>query len=204
MRPPLSKEMISDPEKRSLERLVFKQWNGTERSLFFEPEEFFVPCKELPTAEYGGVAVARGWTVKELDVRKQTATLDDGKVIKFEKCLIATGASPKNLPIFSEVSPELKEKITLFRNLRDLQCVERILEEGAKKVAVVGNGFLGSEIAVGLAGRGVKVTQLFKEEMPLSKILPPYLSHWTMSKMEKEGVALMPNTEIHQVCFTLY
>jgi programmed cell death 8 (apoptosis-inducing factor) len=59
--------------------------------LFYEPEDFYVDCTKLKTHPNGGVAVARGWTVKKLDVSERKAILEDDYEISYEKCLIATG-----------------------------------------------------------------------------------------------------------------
>lgn len=42
-------------------------------------------------SENGGVAIARGWSIKSLDVMNKVAVLEDGAQLKYEKCLIATG-----------------------------------------------------------------------------------------------------------------
>lgn len=60
-------------------------------SLFYEPDDFYIDCKELMNSKNGGVAVARGWSITHLDVMQKVAYLDDGKEIKYNKCLIATG-----------------------------------------------------------------------------------------------------------------
>lgn len=88
-------------------QLKFKQWNGKERSIYFEDDQFYCTPKELETkgwkismqithkrshfVEHGGVAVARGRRVVKIDPEAHTAWLDDGKTIKYDKCLIATG-----------------------------------------------------------------------------------------------------------------
>lgn len=60
-------------------------------SLFYEPEDFYIPCTELMDSANGGVAVARGWTIKRLDVVNRKAYLEDDYEIEYGKCLIATG-----------------------------------------------------------------------------------------------------------------
>ncbi|CAG2064473.1 unnamed protein product, partial [Timema podura] len=91
MRPPLSKEMWFNEDPGSTKQLHFKQWNGTERSIFYEPEDFYAQCKGLKEQANGGVAVARGWSIKKLDVYERKAYLDDGYEIHYDKCLLATG-----------------------------------------------------------------------------------------------------------------
>lgn len=41
------------------EELKFKQWNGKERGIFYEEDEFFLPVDKLMETETGGVALAK-------------------------------------------------------------------------------------------------------------------------------------------------
>lgn len=148
--------------------------------------------------ENGGVAVARGWTVKRLDVENRKAYLEDDYEIEYGKCLIATGAQPRTLEVFEHAAqnPILDEKISFYRNVFDFEdLLDKI--EHSKSVAIVGGGFLGSELACALARkkreqRDFKVYQIFRESGNMGKILPEYLSYWTTNKVKSEGV---------QVCF---
>jgi apoptosis-inducing factor 1 len=97
MRPPLSKEIWHRKNlPNDVENLSFQQWNGQERSLFYEPPEFYLDVEKLSEAPNGGVAVATGWIVSKVDPSTNTATLEDPKTgteftIQYDKCLIATG-----------------------------------------------------------------------------------------------------------------
>lgn len=95
-----------------------------------------------------------------------------------------------------------------------------------KKVAVIGGGFLGSELAVALGnranGKDLEIIQIYKEKgnmakvtrMPLAwnrgffysalkfKVLPDYLSAWTTDKVRKEGVTVKANTSIRDAIIT--
>ena len=62
---------------------------------------------------------------------------------------MATGGEPKKLPGQSEKS----DKITTFRTVSDFKKLDQIAKDGAH-IAVIGGGFLGSELAVALAKRG--------------------------------------------------
>ena len=75
--------------------LSFKQWNGRRRSLLFEPSAFYCAASELSSKVNGGVAVVTGKKVVRLDAAEQKAVLDDGSVIAYDKCLIATGGTPR-------------------------------------------------------------------------------------------------------------
>ncbi|KAF2905644.1 hypothetical protein ILUMI_00534 [Ignelater luminosus] len=198
MRPPLSKEIWFNEDQEAVKNLTFKQWNGSERSLFYEPEDFYLNVEELMRSENGGVAVCKGWSITHLDVVERKAFLDTGEAITYEKCLIATGALPKNLDIFANAEPKIQEKVTLYRNIFDFEELYEISEE-AKAIAIVGGGFLGSELACALARKGKKnlrVYQMFREGGNMGKILPEYLSFWTTEKVRAEGVEVLPYTEV--------
>lgn len=202
MRPPLSKEIWFNNDVETTKELKFKQWNGSERSLFYEPEEFYVDCTKLITHPNGGVAVARGWTVKRIDAFERKAVLEDDYEISYEKCLIATGSTPMNLPLFEEASEDIKDKVTLFRGIFDFEELEDVIKSGWKSIAIIGGGFLGSELACALARShktGLNVYQIFQETGNMSKVLPGYLSLWTTNMVQEEGVNVIANAEVENV-----
>uniref|UniRef100_A0A1B6DIK6 FAD/NAD(P)-binding domain-containing protein n=1 Tax=Clastoptera arizonana TaxID=38151 RepID=A0A1B6DIK6_9HEMI len=202
MRPPLSKEMWYGEDRQTIDKLVFKQWNGTERSLFYEPPEFYTDCKDLITSKNGGVSIVRGWNISKINVNKRVAYLEDGKEIHYDKCLIATGAVPKKLPLLEQASNEVKKKVSLFRDIYSFEKLEDLITDGVKSIAVIGGGFLGSELACALARRGkqeIKVYQVFKESGNMAKILPAYLCKWTTEKVIQEGVEVFANAEVEDI-----
>lgn len=169
MRPPLSKELWLGDESPSgngskskakhnnnqndPESLTFKQWNGVERSVYYEPNDFYIHPSKLLDEPNGGVAIVRGYTVKKVDVENRLAILSDGTEIKYGECLIATGSTPKNLPVFEKASSKVKDRITLFKTIEDYGVLKRYVDQ-SKSIAIVGGGFLGSELACALAKYG--------------------------------------------------
>ncbi|EDS38062.1 apoptosis-inducing factor 1, mitochondrial [Culex quinquefasciatus] len=204
MRPPLSKELWFNPEKTDLEPLKFKQWNGVERSIYYEPDDFYIDPTKLAEAPNGGVAIARGYEVQRIDVVNRKVVLTDGTEIKYGECLLATGARPKNLPVFESAPLAVKEHLTMFKSVSDFEELSQKLKPGSK-VAVVGGGFLGSEMSCALAKfsdireKNLEVYQLFHEEGNMGKILPEYLSQWTTDRVREEGVKVWPKTQIKAV-----
>ncbi|KAJ8675693.1 hypothetical protein QAD02_011479 [Eretmocerus hayati] len=204
MRPPLSKELWYNREETVSPKLTFRQWNGVKRSLFHEPPEFYLGTEELQGSENGGIAVARGWQVKKIDVPSKTIYLSDNYGIKYDKCLIATGASPKNLPIFESANKKIKEKIVLFRTKDDfLELVHNLKNADIKDIVIIGGGFLGSELSTSIARNfrdtDKNVHQIYKEKYVLSQVLPEYLCKWAVNRLESEGVQCKSNVEVHDV-----
>lgn len=201
MRPPLSKEIWFDAQL-GVDESRFKQWNGADRSLFYEPEEFYMPAEKLIEAQYGGVSVVRGYSVEKLIVAEQKVVLDDGSTITYDKCLIATGSTPKTIDVFDSAPAKVRERIHTFKSIRDFETVKGAVEK-SKSVAIVGNGFLGSELACALSHYGkdgkLKVIQLFNENGNMAKVLPEYLSKWVTERIKDIGVDVHPNSQIVSV-----
>ncbi|XP_062392498.1 apoptosis-inducing factor 1, mitochondrial isoform X2 [Sardina pilchardus] len=204
MRPPLSKELWFSDDPEVTESLRFKQWNGKERSIFFQPPSFYVDPIELTKVENGGVAVLTGRKVVHMDVRGNKIRLQDGAEITYDKCLIATGGIPRNLQVIERAGDEVMQRTTLFRKVEDFKSLGKVSRE-IKSVTIIGGGFLGSELACALGRRsedlGLEVVQMYPEKGNMGKVLPEYLSNWTTAKVRKEGVRVITEAVVKNVSF---
>lgn len=199
MRPPLSKELWFTDKKDTADTLIFNSWDGKERSVFFESKDFYTDVMELSEKEEGGIGVLTGKKVTSVDAEGHTVTLSSGEKVKYDKLLIATGGKPKKHTAFDFNNKNMSKRVTLFRNVSDFRRLDSALK-GAETVAVVGGGFLGSELACALAAKGkkigLKVSQIYSEEGNMAKVLPKYLSEWTTKKVQKEGVTTVPDRTV--------
>uniref|UniRef100_A0A8C1IAZ2 Apoptosis-inducing factor 1, mitochondrial n=1 Tax=Cyprinus carpio TaxID=7962 RepID=A0A8C1IAZ2_CYPCA len=204
MRPPLSKELWFSDDPKATETLRFKQWNGKERSIYFQPPSFYISPTDLAKVENGGVAVLTGRKVVHMDVRENKVKLSDGAEISYEKCLIATGGVPRNLQVIDRAGEEVMKRTTLFRKIEDFRSLEKISRE-VKSITIIGGGFLGSELACALGRRstdlGLEVIQMFPEKGNMGKVLPEYLSNWTTEKVRKEGVNIIMDAVVKNVSY---
>ncbi|CAG02984.1 unnamed protein product, partial [Tetraodon nigroviridis] len=152
MRPPLSKELWFSDDPSVTETLRFKQWNGKERSIYFQPASFYISAEELDSAENGGVAVLPGKKVVHMDVRGNKVKLDDNTEISYDKCLIATGGVPRNLQVIERAAEDVKSRATLFRKIEDFKSLDKV-SRNIESITIIGGGFLGSELACALGRR---------------------------------------------------
>jgi 3-phenylpropionate/trans-cinnamate dioxygenase ferredoxin reductase component len=101
-----------------------------------------------------GAQLHLGRRIESLDRVAHTARDDHGDSYHYRRLLLATGATPRRLPF------DGGERMIHFRTLDDYQALRRYAKPGAY-IAVVGGGFIGSELAASLSGAGCKVTMLF-------------------------------------------
>ena len=108
-----------------------------------------------------GVCLRLGVTATALDPARRTVTGSDGKVLGYDRLVLATGAEALLPPIKGLVRDDgaLPERVASFRTLDDCR---RILDLSARagSALVLGGGLLGLEAARGLATRGLAVTVL--------------------------------------------
>jgi 3-phenylpropionate/trans-cinnamate dioxygenase ferredoxin reductase component len=115
----------------------------------------------LPAVE--GVSVRTGTRVVAIDRAARRVALDGGETIGYDRLLLATGGTPRRLPFGGGA-------VVYYRTVADYRRVEAL--PVGKHVAVVGGGFIGSEIAASLAMAGYRVTLLFPEEGIGARLLP--------------------------------
>jgi len=92
-----------------------------------------------------------------------------GEQMPFDGLIIATGASPRELPCLSGV-----DHVYTLRTSQNALALR--MEFGrAKHVAVIGAGFIGAEVAASARARGLNVTVVEMEQSPLARALGPTL-----------------------------
>jgi programmed cell death 8 (apoptosis-inducing factor) len=164
--PPLSKELWFEKHSNNF---TYKDWEGKTTSIFYQPEESYnvVDIKNIESTlsknDHSSVYFLKNCTVSKIDADKKLLTIGNKK-IRYSKVLIATGGSPKTLPF--EISENIKKNLMTFRTLEDFKKLEKLATaQGTQKIAIIGGGFLGSELSVALAQKkNVQVVQIVPEE----------------------------------------
>ncbi|HWO94330.1 MAG TPA: FAD-dependent oxidoreductase, partial [Dehalococcoidia bacterium] len=111
------------------------------------------------------VTTMLGRRAVSLDLQNRTVGLDTGEPLSFDGLVIATGASPRTLP----GTPALPGIYTL-RTLDDALALRAEFERGPR-VAVVGAGFIGAEVAATARERGLDVTLIEAFPVPLVRAI---------------------------------
>jgi 3-phenylpropionate/trans-cinnamate dioxygenase ferredoxin reductase component len=135
------------------------------------------------TAELG-VELHLGRRIVELDLDRRAATDDAGERYGFERVLLATGGRPRRLPVDDG-------EVVYFRTIADYHRLRAAATEGTR-AAVIGGGFIGSELAAALAGQGCRVTLVFPEEGIGGRLFSPDLAAFVTDYYREQGVEVLP------------
>ena len=126
--------------------------------------------------------------ITEIKPESKTAIDSHGSKYSWEKLLLATGGSPRRLPFGDD-------HIIYYRTLADFRRLRSLAERG-EHFAVVGGGFIGSEIAAALVKNGKKVVMIFPGPGIASRVFPKDLSKFVLDYFQAKGVQIVPGTKV--------
>ncbi len=138
-----------------------------------------------------GAALIRD-RVEVIDFQEKILQLAGGEKITYEKLVIATGATPSIPPL-----PGINLRgVTGFKTENNLRTFLAMVNAGLKKVAVVGAGAIGVELAQVFQSAGVKTTLIDAEGSVLPNMLDPEMMIKPREELIRQGVHVILNTRI--------
>lgn len=108
----------------------------------------------------------RGESACGLDLTDRSVLVADGDPEPFDGLLIATGARPNRLPFGHDL-----DGVHTLRTLDDCRAIHADFVSGSPRVAVVGAGFIGAEVAATARTMGLDVTMIDPLSTPLERAL---------------------------------
>jgi NADPH-dependent 2,4-dienoyl-CoA reductase/sulfur reductase-like enzyme len=129
-----------------------------------------------------GVQLSLGLAACGLDPRRQVVTLVDGTQIDYDGLVIATGSQRRPLGAGDE-------HIHFLRTHDDSQRLHESLV-GAERVAVIGAGFMGLEVAATVAEMGRSVTVVEVAPVPLARVLGDEVGEWFAKFHAAHGIEI--------------
>lgn len=123
-------------------------------------------------------------TVTAIDPDAHVVRLADGTSVGYVKLLLATGAEPRVLAI--DPGP----RVVYYRTAADYERLRAFATEGSH-VAVVGGGYIGSEIASALVQNGVDVTLVLDLEDVQEQMFPRALAAALTTDLADRGVTIV-------------
>jgi len=139
-----------------------------------------------------GIELLTGQAVASLDARKKIVTLAGGETIAFNRALLATGGTPRKLAIPGADGAGCY----MLRTAGDARALLAAALQW-KSVVLIGAGFIGLELAGSLRDRGLEVTLVAPESLPLAHILGDRIGAYVKSLHEsREARLLMGRTPV--------
>jgi len=126
--------------------------------------------------------------IEVLDRDDRSARDDHGDIYRYRRLLLATGATPRKLPFAGD-------RVINYRTLDNYLALRRYAVPGAK-IAVVGGGFIGAEIAASLSTAGCQVTMMFPGASLGAGRFPAALAKFIDGYYREHGVTLMPGVKV--------
>jgi 3-phenylpropionate/trans-cinnamate dioxygenase ferredoxin reductase component len=112
------------------------------------------------------IELARSTRVEQIDASSREVVLGGGDRLRFDRLLLATGAAVRRLT----VPGAGLDGVHYLRSIEDSEALRERLHPGSR-VAVVGAGWIGAEVAASARQRGAEVTLIDPMEVPLQRVL---------------------------------
>ena len=167
-RPPLSKKFLAERPPPD--------------SLYLRPAPFWA---ERSVDYLLGVAVAK------VDLGGCTVTLADGREIPFHTLVFATGTCARQLPL-----PGLdRDGVFTLRAIGDVQRLRPAFDT-ARRIAILGGGYIGLETAAVMRGEQREVVVLEAEDRVLKRVTAPSIAKFFDSLHRERGVEIRTNARV--------
>ena len=167
-RPPLSKQYLAG--EYGLERV------------YLRPAKFY---------ESKNIEVRHGVRVQSIDAKAQTVACADGETVAYDKLLLATGARPRRLPVSGGSLPG----VHYLRTIADVDAIKQDFQPG-RRIAIVGGGYIGLEVAAVAVEMGLQATILEMEPRILQRVATPAMSAFYHELHAGKGVAIRTNARV--------
>jgi NADPH-dependent 2,4-dienoyl-CoA reductase/sulfur reductase-like enzyme len=126
-----------------------------------------------------------------IDPKDKVVHTESGDDYKYSKLLLYPGAAPVKPPI-----PGVDlDNVHVLRNTEDVNAVDQALKT-AKKVVIVGGGYIGAELSVLIRNRNVEVTVIEMLPYCLMATLDPDFCEIIEDEMRSKDITILTNTKV--------
>lgn len=127
-----------------------------------------------------------GLKISQINPQNNLIQTIDNQTIEYSHLILATGASNRKLNIGDA-------EILYLRTLSDAQLIEQKLKTAAK-IAIIGGGFIGLELAALAQEKGKKVSVIEAQSRLMERVLPAVISEVFQETHQQNGVEILLNT----------
>ena len=135
-----------------------------------------------------------GCRVEEISRREQRLRLDDGTSVAYDALLLATGSIPRPLAV---AGIDL-EGVHYLRTIADVDRI-RAGWASARRLVIVGGGYIGLEVAATAREAGLEVTVLEMADRVMNRVVCPQLSAFYEAEHARHGVRILSNAKVRSL-----
>lgn len=167
-RPPLSKNYLAGDVDQA--------------SLYLKPRSVY---------EDAGYQLRLGVRVDQIDRKSKTLRLTDHSTLQYGRLVLATGSRLRCLKVPGA-------HLHGIHYLRDIAAADALREQfvPGKKLAIVGGGYIGLEVAAIAVKAGLQVTVLEAAERVMQRVTGPEISAFFQDKHRSAGVEVRLDTSV--------
>jgi 3-phenylpropionate/trans-cinnamate dioxygenase ferredoxin reductase subunit len=143
------------------------------------------------TEQVEGVTLHLGVRMAGLEASARRATDENGGEYAFEQLLLATGGTPRRLA-------GADEGVVYFRTFADYERLRSLARPGTR-VAVIGGGFIGAEIAAALSMVGASPVMIFPEQGITERAFGKELSRFVTDAYRSHGVEVIAGDTVRRL-----
>jgi NADPH-dependent 2,4-dienoyl-CoA reductase/sulfur reductase-like enzyme len=140
------------------------------------------------------IELRRGGRAEAIERRAARLHLADGTRLSYGRLLLTTGARPRRLAVAGAHGP----RIHYIRAIPDTLALRARLEDGAR-LAVIGGGFIGLEVAAVARRRGCTVTVIELAPHLLSRVVAPEIGDWFARLHRGHGVEVRTGIRVTEI-----
>jgi 3-phenylpropionate/trans-cinnamate dioxygenase ferredoxin reductase subunit len=141
-----------------------------------------------------GVELRLGIRVTGIDPAAHEVTLADGSRVGYARLLLATGSSPRRLPVPGADA----DGVLYLRRVADSDQIKAAFQTAAR-IVVIGAGWIGLETAAAARAAGVEVTVLEAAALPLLRVLGPEAAQVFAGLHREHGVDLRFGVQVSEI-----
>ena len=153
-----------------------------------------IPTRELQRLADSGIQLELGAHIQELRPNDQRIKLQDGKLLSYDKLLIASGRKAARLPCDDGQT----NGVVYFDRLNEALELSATVKP-TLRVAVYGTSYQALGVTAGLRRRGIETTLLVPEDRILADALDPIASDIVEKRLQQEGVNVITQANIHML-----
>ena len=155
-----------------------------EKRLYLKSQDYF---------DKNNINIVRSRKVVSIDRNNKIILLDNQKKLGYEKLVIATGS------VVNKVKTNNREAdLYYLRTIKDSLEIRKRLKN-KNKIAIIGAGYIGLEIASIAIKKNLEVSVLELDNKVMGRVVSPEVSHFFQKKHQSEGVEFKFNTSVSDI-----